>query len=141
KSPDAGASGSDGEQADPPEDGDSREPGFLARLLGFTNGAHGDGAGDANSGETASERALLSNIRTMRGQRVEDIMIPRADIAAVEIGATLTELAEAFRAGAHSRLPIYRETLDDPVGFIHVKDVALARGFTNGASAGPFRIE
>lgn len=108
------------------EDG-GRQRGFLARLLGL-NGAGGEGHG-GDSGETANERALLTNIRMMRDQRVDDIMIPRADIVAVEAGASLHELAEAFRAGAHSRLPVYRETLDDPVGFIHVKDVALARGF------------
>ncbi|WP_340107938.1 hemolysin family protein [Pikeienuella sp. HZG-20] len=141
KSPDAGATGPVDDQTDSQEDSDGREPGFLARFLGFANGAHEDEADGADSGQTANERALLSNIRTMRDQRVEDIMIPRADIVAVEVGASLTELAEAFRAGAHSRLPVYRETLDDPIGFIHVKDVALARGFTNGASSAPFRIE
>ena len=79
---------------------------------------------------------MFSRIVTMRGQRVEDIMIPRADIVAIEEGASLEEITEAFRSGAHSRLPVYRETLDDPVGFIHVKDVALALGFDGGEKDG-----
>lgn len=111
-------------EADEPE----RQPGLLARFLGFG----GDSRDDEDSAEwraNADERALFTNIRTMRGQRVEDIMIPRADIVAVEVDASLDELTEAYRAGAHSRLPVYRETLDDPIGFVHVKDVALARGF------------
>lgn len=121
------------DRAEPDED-EGRQRGFLARLLGI--GAS-EAAERKETGETPSERALLSNIRLMRGQRVEDIMIPRADIVAVEASATLAELTEAFREGAHSRLPVYRETLDDPVGFIHVKDVAMARGFAPEAGAAP----
>ncbi|MEX2519367.1 MAG: CBS domain-containing protein, partial [Paracoccaceae bacterium] len=113
--------------AEAPEEDTGRRGGFLARLWGRSNGASDEEPHDA--AQTANERALLSNIRTMRDQRVDDIMIPRADIVAVEASATLAELTEAFRSGAHSRLPVYRETLDDPIGFIHVKDVALARGF------------
>lgn len=111
---------------DSAHDEPERQPGLLARFLGFG----GDDAGEQiDQSVTANERALFSNIRTMRDQRVEDIMIPRADIVAVEEGATLDELADAFREGAHSRLPVYRETLDDPLGFLHVKDVTLALGF------------
>lgn len=120
-------------EAEPKEE-ETRQRGFLARLLGIGNG---ESEPRADAGETASERALLTNIRTMRGQRVDDIMIPRADIVAIEAGATLEELTEAFREGSHSRLPVYRETLDDPIGFIHVKDVALARGFAPEAGAAP----
>ncbi|QIE57244.1 HlyC/CorC family transporter [Pikeienuella piscinae] len=126
-----------------PEDENGRQRGFLARLLGLSNGHE---VGAAETAETANERALLTNVRMMRGQRVDDIMIPRADIVAVEVNASLAELTDAFRAGAHSRLPVYRETLDDPVGFVHVKDVALARGFAGGdaaeaEAAKPFRLE
>ncbi len=137
--------GEGSERSSTPEDEDSgRRQGFLARLLGF--GAEAEEDEEPAAGATPGERKLLSNIRTMRGQRVEDIMIPRADIVAAEASATLEELTEAFREGAHSRLPIYRETLDDPIGFIHVKDVALARGFAPEPGAemappAPFRIE
>ena len=116
----------------------AQQPGFLARILGLSNAEHADDetpVGAAN----ATERTMFSNIVTMRDQRVEDIMIPRADIVAIEEGASLEEITEAFRNGAHSRLPVFRETLDDPVGFIHVKDVALALGF-KGEGAAPFAL-
>lgn len=127
------------------EDG-NRQRGFLARLLGFSSSGETDEESPPETVESVSELALMRNIRTMRGQRVDDIMIPRADIAAIEATASLEELTAAFREGAHSRLPVYRETLDDPIGFIHVKDVALARGFApeSGVDAAPlpdFRIE
>ena len=123
------------------EEDPSPEPGFFARIRKF---AGGDGAGAAEDvpdiGVTPVERALVQNIITMRDQRVEDVMIPRADISAVDAAANLDELTDAFRYGAHSRLPVYRETLDDVIGFVHVKDVALARGF-GAAPADPFRLE
>lgn len=55
--------------------------------------------------------------------RVHDVMRPRADIVAIEIQATLGEAARAFSESQHSRLPVYGETLDDPQGFVHVRDV------------------
>lgn len=117
------------------------QPGLFARIIKF---AGGDGASADEDvpdiGATPVERALVQNIITMRGQRVEEVMIPRADISAVDASASLDELTEAFRHGAHSRLPVYRETLDDVIGFLHVKDVALARGF-GAAPDGPFNLE
>jgi CBS domain containing-hemolysin-like protein len=50
-------------------------------------------------------------------------MVPRADIVAAEEGMPLIELVALFREAQHSRLPVYRETLDDPTGFVHIKDV------------------
>ena len=123
------------------EESPGQQPGLFARIIKF---AGGDSASDDESipdiGATPVERALVQNIITMRGQRVEEVMIPRADISAVEASADLVELAEAFRHEAHSRLPVYRDTLDNVIGFVHVKDVALARGF--GATTNePFNLE
>ncbi|WP_300551517.1 hemolysin family protein [Maricaulis sp.] len=55
--------------------------------------------------------------------KVADVMVPRADIVAVELGTPLGELAAVFAEASHSRLPVYRETLDDPVSIVHIKDV------------------
>lgn len=55
--------------------------------------------------------------------RVADVMRPRAEIVAIEASATLGEAARVFSHSQHSRLPIYRETLDDPLGLVHVRDV------------------
>ncbi len=69
------------------------------------------------------ERAMLRNILRLREMRVEDVMVPRADIDAVEYAMPLGELLEAFRESGHSRMPVYRETLDDPIGMVHIKDL------------------
>ncbi|MCD2470005.1 hemolysin family protein [Jiella sp. MQZ9-1] len=70
-----------------------------------------------------TERAMLNNILRLREVRVEDVMVPRADIRAVEITTTLGELMKQFEASGHSRMPVYGESLDDPRGMIHIRDV------------------
>lgn len=72
---------------------------------------------------SAEERTLLANILRMRDFRVSDIMIPRADVYAIEIDATLGELIHEFKESGHSRMPVYRESLDDPLGMVHVRDL------------------
>lgn len=69
------------------------------------------------------ERLMLTNLLRFGDISVADVMVPRADIVAVEEKTTLAELVALFREAQHSRLPIYRETLDDPLGMVHVKDV------------------
>lgn len=68
------------------------------------------------------ERAMLSNVLSLRERRVADVMVPRADIIAVSSEATLGDLLALFRTAGHSRLPVYGETLDDPRGMIHIRD-------------------
>ncbi|MDJ1158751.1 hemolysin family protein [Chelatococcus sp. SYSU_G07232] len=68
------------------------------------------------------ERAMLKNVLALRELRVDDAMVPRADIIAVQVGATLEEVLHSFRTAGHSRLPVYGETLDDPRGMIHIRD-------------------
>lgn len=70
-----------------------------------------------------AERAMLNNILRLREVRVEDVMVPRADIEAVELSTTLGELLALFEESGHSRMPVYVETLDDPRGMIHIRDV------------------
>ncbi|WP_084395844.1 hemolysin family protein [Henriciella aquimarina] len=62
--------------------------------------------------------------------RVGDVMIPRAEIVGVELGTDLPGLIQIFAEESHSRLPVYRDSLDDPVGLVHIKDVIgeIARG-------------
>jgi hemolysin (HlyC) family protein len=78
------------------------------------------GGGDTFS---AQERAMLLNILRFGKLTVEDVMVPRADIVAVEESMTVAELMGVFRQAEHSRLPVYRETLDDPRGMIHIRDL------------------
>lgn len=72
---------------------------------------------------SADERALLGNILELRGLSVEDVMIPRADIVAVEADACLAEVVEVATREGHSRMPIYNETLDDASGMVHIRDL------------------
>lgn len=71
---------------------------------------------------TPHERALLKNVLGLHDLRVEDAMIPRADIVAISQDSTLREALDVFRDAGHSRLPVYVETLDDPRGMIHIRD-------------------
>lgn len=68
--------------------------------------------------------------------RVADVMRPRAEIVAIEAAATLGEAARVFSDSQHSRLPIYGETLDDPQGFVHVRDVLAMLAPTPEGEAG-----
>ncbi|MGG7565300.1 hemolysin family protein [Rhodovulum sp. DZ06] len=121
-----------------PEGGGHRGS-LFGRLFGF--GPHPaappeePGAPDpeqAAAEQAAGEREMLVNVRKLRDKRVYDIMVPRGDIAAVEIEEPLEAVLDVFRDTRHTRLPVYVDTLDDPQGFVHLKDVALHHGFGEG---------
>jgi|AraplaMF_Col_mMF_1032025.scaffolds.fasta_scaffold01002_15 CBS domain containing-hemolysin-like protein len=76
-----------------------------------------------SSALSAQERVMLSNLLRFGELRISDVMVPRAQIIAVEESIGLAELLQVFREAQHSRLPLYRGTLDNPTGLIHVKDV------------------
>jgi CBS domain containing-hemolysin-like protein len=80
------------------------------------------------------ERVMLANILHLRHLTAYDVMVPRADIRAVHVDSTLDDLIAVMSRGGHSRLPVYRESLDDVVGLVHIKDVLAhaksKRGFT-----------
>ncbi|MGQ0674604.1 MAG: hemolysin family protein, partial [Rhodospirillales bacterium] len=78
---------------------------------------------DATAKVNQQERLLLANLLKFRTLTAEDVSVPRADIVAVEAATGLDELVSAFIAQQHSRMPVYRETLDDVIGMVHVKDV------------------
>ncbi len=80
-------------------------------------------ASEQDSAFSPEEKAMLHNILRLREIRVEDVMIPRADVEAVEISTPLWEVLELFEKSGHSRMPVYAETLDDPRGMIHIRDV------------------
>lgn len=77
--------------------------------------------GDAK--DAGEQRVLLENVLSVGGLRVDDVMVPRADIIAIPDGTTLEETVRLFQSAGHSRLPVYRGTLDDVVGMVHVKDL------------------
>lgn len=69
------------------------------------------------------ERRLLKNILDLHEATARDVMVPRADIVSVDANIALPDLIKLLNAESHSRLPVYRGSLDDIVGFIHIKDV------------------
>jgi CBS domain containing-hemolysin-like protein len=106
---------------------------WLARLLramfGWKPGSIRDDLEivlEAASGETGfspEERAMLANILDLRERRLDDVMVPRADIVAVQQDITLGELVKVFEGAGHSRLVVYNDTLDEPVGMVHIRDL------------------
>jgi CBS domain containing-hemolysin-like protein len=79
------------------------------------------GAG-ANKDFTPQERTILTNLLGLHDVRVEDVMVPRADIIALGIDTPLSDVLSLFRTAGHSRLPVHGETLDDPRGMVHIRD-------------------
>lgn len=78
-----------------------------------------------NPGESVGEEAksMMLNIIEFSRLRVDDVMVPRADIIAVEDASSLRDLLKRFVEAGHSRLPVYRESLDGITGMVHVKDL------------------
>ena len=73
--------------------------------------------------EDNHERTLLRNVLGLRDITAWDVMVPRADIAAVDVKTSITELVSEMVKLAHSRLPVYRNNLDEILGMVHIKDV------------------
>jgi CBS domain containing-hemolysin-like protein len=78
---------------------------------------------DAGLSLDPEQREMLLNILSFSEVEVEDVMVPRADIMAVDIDTPLEDLVANFQKAHHSRLPVFRGTLDEVVGFVHIKDV------------------
>lgn len=75
------------------------------------------------TGVTPEERTMLKNILAMRGRRIDDVMVTRADIISVQQDIPIGELLKVFKSAAHSRLVVYNDTLDDPLGMVHIRDL------------------
>jgi len=77
----------------------------------------------AESGFSPAEAAMLKNILGLRECRIESVMVPRADIVAVQQDISIGELVMVFAGAGHSRLVVYNDTLDDPTGMVHIRDL------------------
>ncbi len=75
------------------------------------------------SGFSPEESRMLKNILGLRERRVGDVMVPRADIIAVQQDIQIGELVKVFEGAGHSRLVAYDDTLDDPIGMVHIRDL------------------
>ena len=72
---------------------------------------------------TPQERVLIGNVLKGHGRNASDVMVPRVDIVALDVDQPFAEVIKCMVEHGHSRVPVYRETLDDVIGFVHVKDV------------------
>lgn len=113
------------------EDGESSRS-FFGRLFEVLGG---DGDAEDNDGhapEVLSDTSGRGSLANLTRMRVEDVMIPKVEIVAVPTDIRKDDLVEVFRDSGLSRLPVYKGTLDSPVGMVHLKDFALKHGF-NGS--------
>ena len=78
---------------------------------------------DGETRITPQERVLIGNILKVHERNAGDVMVPRVDIVALDIDQPFSEVVKCMVEHGHSRVPVYRESLDDVIGFIHVKDV------------------
>jgi CBS domain containing-hemolysin-like protein len=113
---------------------DAESDGFFARLaralFGWKNGPTRadievvlEATGPGEAGVSPEERAMIRNILALRGRRIEDVMLPRGDIIAVQQDISIGELVKVFEKAGHSRLVVYNDTLDDPIGMVHIRDL------------------
>lgn len=115
------------------EDGDDQQPrGLWARLLGALS--PDDAEDDDEAAFRASVRQVLPGLTNLRRLRVADVSVPKADIVAVPRDIDRAGLIEVFRDSGFSRIPVYDETLDKPLGLLLLKDLVLQRGFDLGGS-------
>jgi CBS domain containing-hemolysin-like protein len=123
-------SASDG-QSEPPE-----QPGSLSRLrtlLRLLRRPRGQretidalvatAATELGTPITPQERVLIGNVLRGHGRNASDVMVPRVDIVALDVDQPFAEVIKCMVENGHSRVPVYRESLDDVIGFVHVKDV------------------
>ncbi len=86
----------------------------------------------AEAAFSSAERGMLGRLLRFGTLRVDDVMVPRADIIAIDENASIADAMERFVEAGVSRLPLFRDTLDDPRGMLHIKDVI--RYLIGGAS-------
>lgn len=114
----------------PREGGDGWFLRTIRSLFGWRNGSIRADLKDvldemppSESGFSPEESRMLKNILALRERRVGDVMVPRADIVSVQQDIPLGELVRTFEGAGHSRLVVYNDTLDDPVGMVHIRDL------------------
>ncbi|MEO9651441.1 MAG: hemolysin family protein [Roseobacter sp.] len=109
-----------------------RQSGFFSRVIEALSPSDDDATNPPP--EAHDERKQTHGMINLRRMRVEDVSIPKADITAIPNTALLEEAVAVFKESGLTRLPVYDGTLDTPVGFLHLKDLALTHGFNGGGT-------
>ena len=126
------ASQDESERPNPPRRG------FIGLIRRWMGATEPEPATEAEALAESIGGRLVDQAQAFQTLRVEDVMTPRADIVAVELDTPFSGLVQRFIEAEHSRMPIFRDTLDDPVGVVHVKDVfKLMAGPAKGKSKKP----
>lgn len=104
-----------------------RRPSFFRNVFRRRQDAkRARGNGEQNASPTekaAAQERMLDAAERFHLLRVNDVMVPRANIVAIEKTATLKDMSKSFREAGHSRLPVYEDSLDNPIGMVHIKDL------------------
>jgi len=126
-----------------PAAADAESPGWLSRVMHIlfgwkTTPTRADlelvlATPPASSGFSPEEAAMLKNILGLHEYRVDRVMVPRADIVAVQQDIALSALVKVFESAGHSRLVVYNDTLDDPTGMVHIRDLIAFMAARAGA--------
>ncbi len=98
----------------------------LDDLIDEHEGETGDGSPKSNGDLSAQELEMLRNLLHFSEHNAGDMGVPRSDIIGIEEKAKFTELVALFAEHGHSRVPVYREHLDEIIGMVHIKDVFAA---------------
>jgi magnesium and cobalt transporter len=107
----------------------SQEHGVRESIAELVQEAADAGELDGNVPELdRQERALIANVLRLRGKTADDVMVPRADIVAMGVETSWEQAMDLIRREGHSRMPVYREQLDEIVGMVHIKDVFAFAG-------------
>ncbi len=132
----------------PVEGEPQQQTGFTAWFKGLLGLKNGEGSArdvleelieereEAEVPIDAEERLLLANILELKGRTIHDVMVPRADIVSIGCETGLSDVIGLITSEGHSRLPVFREALDDAIGMVHIKDVLAWRGKDSQFSLG-----
>jgi|DEB0MinimDraft_6_1074348.scaffolds.fasta_scaffold51695_2 magnesium and cobalt transporter len=139
---------------DQDRDGDDSAPSLMKRVRAWLSPGSADGGSvrdvieelieeQPDSGDPIDEheRLLLSNVLKQRDASVEQIMVPRADIVSAAVETSVADVVKLLVEQGHSRVPVYRGTLDDVIGMVHIKDLANSILQKNGGGDVPGNVE
>jgi magnesium and cobalt transporter len=113
------------------DNSDSQQKGFFSRMLDVLTPSNDNDDG-TDGGKTAATGGQMPGMLNLRRLRVEDVMVPKADIVSVPVSLTKAALVKVFRSSGLTRIPVFEGTLDTPIGFVNLKDFALRFGFNGG---------
>ncbi len=117
---------SDGQAQARVDDSEERPRSFFSRL--FHKNEHKTPPQNVTTLPNAASHAHPLGLHAIRSVNVSDIAIPKADIVALPVDADFDQFLEVFREHSFSRIPVFRETLDDPLGLVHIKDIFMTYG-------------